>query len=256
MNDKKTFNVIFAVALLVLLIANAFLIYRSLTYSQPYALKQDSAVFQQESIKQKIILVSGTGEATAKPSIAVIYLGVRTQAETAEKAQNDNSALMNNVLNTLKRDGITESDIETTSYRLEPVTVYPERDEPPKITGYVCRNNIAVTVGDITKSGRIIDIAVDAGANEVQSIQFKVSDEKAQELYEEALENAIMDADQKASVISESLNVKIIGPLEISVGPSYEPVPAMFEATVKAGTPIMPGELKVTVYVQVSYQYQ
>ncbi len=256
-NEKgQIANVVLVVALLAILAMNGFLIYKSLapTAPQPYVLKETTSS-PQENTKQKIITVSGTGQAAAKPNIAAIYLGVRTQAETATKAQSDNAALMNAVFDALKKNGISDSDIETTSYTLEPLMTYPEK-ETPRIVGYVCQNNIAVTVKDISRAGETIDIAVEAGANQVNSITFRLSDDKAVELFEQALKNAVADANKKAEAISKSLNVKIVGPLDVSLGAGYAPYPAMFESAVKAGTPIVPGELKVTVSVQVSYQYQ
>ncbi len=249
-------NVILTVALIAILAMNGFLIYRTFVSpsSQPYALTQNKTS-QPLNKELNVIHVSGTGVASAKPNMAVIYLGVRTQADTADKAQTDNSELMNKVLDALKAKGIAESDIETVSYWLTPITTYPN-NEAPKIVGYRCQNKIAVTVKDISQTGKIIDEAVQAGANEVDNIQFKISDEKAQDLYEEALKNAISDADNKAEVVSKSLGVNIVGPVEMTVGTGYEPIPTRYEATIKAETPIMPGELKVTVIVQVSYQYQ
>ncbi len=256
MSVKNEFKTVLTVALVVLIAMNGLILYQSLTpdSSQPYLPYQDSTNRQQNT-KQKIISVSGIGVAAGEPNTAVLYLGVKTQAETASKAQNDNAVTMNNVLEALKSLGITESEIETTIYTLSPITIYPDRDKPPKIVGYFCRNNIAVMVEDVTKAGQIIDATVKAGANEVNSIQFKLSDEIAHNLYEKALENALIDAEKKADVIGKSLGVKIIGPIEISIGPIYTPTPSRFESALAEETPIIPGELKITVNVQVSYLY-
>jgi uncharacterized protein YggE len=254
--DRNMLNVVLTVALIAILAMNGFLIYRMYATAspQPYTLKLNSAS-QPLNTELRVIHVSGTGTASAKPNMAVIYLGIKTQTDTADKAQRDNAELMNKVLDALKAQGIPESDIETVSYWLTPLTTYPNGEEP-KIVGYRCCNNIAVTVKDVSQTGKIIDVAVQSGVNEVSNIQFKVSDEITQELLEGALENAISDADRKAEVVSESLGVKILGPVEITVGTGYEPIPSRVEATMKAETPIIPGELKVTVNVQVSYQYQ
>ncbi|WP_455364532.1 hypothetical protein, partial [[Eubacterium] cellulosolvens] len=61
---------------------------------------------------------------------------------------------------------------------------------------------------------------------------------------------------RQATIVSKSLKVTIIGPIEVSIGPQYVPYPTSYETDFKAGTPIIPGELKVSVDVQVSYLYE
>ncbi|MEM4246669.1 MAG: SIMPL domain-containing protein, partial [Candidatus Bathyarchaeia archaeon] len=170
MNGRiRVLDAVIVVALLSLLALNGFMVYRSLQLSaQPYALGRP-LLYQAQDSKQKVIYVTGTGKASARPDIAVIYLAVKTQAEAASKAQSDNAATMSSVLEALKGSGVAESDLETTSYTLEPIMTYPENGTP-RIVGYLCRNSIAVTVRDVGKAGAVIDAAVGAGANEVGSI--------------------------------------------------------------------------------------
>lgn len=254
-SNGRVLNRVIVVALLALLALNGYLIYQSIstpTQPHPYTASPTSSTQEPE---QKIIRISGTGEASARPDIAVIYLGVKTQEETATSAQSENARIMTTVLAALKQEGIDESQIETISYSLEPVTTYPDREEP-KIVGYTCRNSIAVSVNDVSRAGGIVDIAVGAGVNEVNSIHFRLSDQKMQELYEQALKNAVTDAGRQAAIMSESLQVTIVGPIEVSIGPQYLPYPTRYEAEYNAATPIIPGEFKILVDVQVSYLYE
>ncbi len=103
MESQKTFNVIVTVVLLAIIVLNGVLVYKSLTATlpQPYIQTPDS------TIKQKVIQVSGTGTAATRPDLAVVYLGVKIQAQTASKAQADNALVMNGVLDALKKAGIT-----------------------------------------------------------------------------------------------------------------------------------------------------
>jgi uncharacterized protein YggE len=261
MSEKNNlFNSITTIILIILLALNGFLIYRSFIDSSEQSYSPQQAMYaystaQSQNTHNQLILVSGIGVAATKPDISILNVGVITQAETATDAQNSNAEAMNNVFNTLQRNGITTSDIETTIYTLEPIMIYPDREETPTIIGYRCRNRLAITLTDISQTGEITDKVVAAGINEVNSIQFRVSDENIQELYEQALQNALQDAYEKAEIVGKTLNVKIIGPLEINIGSSYQPIPIRLESTAKANTPIIPGELSITVQVQVSYQY-
>jgi uncharacterized protein YggE len=257
MNENKVFNIVMVVALLALLGLNGFLIYQSFATVYPHSLySQGSDKLSSNHESQRLIYVSGIGESAGTPDLAVIYVGVKTEGESAKSVQQENADIMNNIIESLTEKKISESDIETTNYVLEPITTYPERGEAPQIVGYLCRNTIAVSVYEISQTGEIIDVTVAAGANEINSIQFRLSEDVANELYKEALERALDDASEKADVVSASLDIKIIGPFSVNVGSGYQPTPMMFESDIKTGTPIMPGELKIRVTVQVSYLYQ
>src|SRR5208283_4494013 len=59
---------------------------------------------------------------------------------------------------------------------------------------YQVTNTLQVTLKDTNTTGQVIDTAVNAGANQVNSIQFLFSDEKAQALRGQALTQAVGNA--------------------------------------------------------------
>jgi uncharacterized protein YggE len=160
---------------------------------------------------------------------------------------------MKSVMDALKANGIAEGDVKTSSYRLEPVMRYDEK--PPVLIGYIAENVVQVTIKDVTKSGKIIDVSVSAGANVVQSIQFTTTDERLDELRNSAIADAIQDARQKAENIARSLGVELIGPAEVSLTAGYEPRPLVYELK-GAETPILPGELELSISVQATYTFK
>ena len=202
------------------------------------------------------IIVSGTGSVTATPDRAHVTFAVWTQAITATDALTSNAEKMNKVIEALTDAGISMDDIKTTSYSVEPVIQYPERSsEPPKIVGYIARNEIQVSLADVASVGKIIDVGVVGGANVVQSIYFSLSESKADQLRDQAIKEAVQDADSKARAIAESLNLKLVGPTSISLGYEY-PVPVYEKAAEAISTPIVPGPLTVSANVQVTYSYE
>src|SRR5690606_39910634 len=84
--------------------------------------------------------LSGTGEVTATPDMAVVTLGVATEAETARAALDQNNAAANRLLSALKEAGLEDRDIATSGVSVEPRMVWPEQKEgnqgPPRIVGY------------------------------------------------------------------------------------------------------------------------
>lgn len=205
---------------------------------------------------RNVIVVSGEGTLLAKPDQAQINLGVQTQAETADAAQRLNAETMNQVIKAILAQGIPENKIKTTGYSLTPIFQYPKDEKPPIIVGYICQNTVTITVSDITIVGKIIDVSVAAGSNNVGGVYFEFSEEKAKELRDEALQKAVEDAEAKANTLAKALGVQIVGPTQVSIGMLEFPRAYVTKVPTAEITPIVPGELKFTVSVQVTYGFK
>jgi uncharacterized protein YggE len=206
----------------------------------------------------KTISVTGTGVVKAKPDRVVISLSVVTQADTAEKAVSENTDKMDRVIKAVRAMGILENQTETSAYSLNPVFEYP-REGSPRIVGYTCSNTIRVTVKDLNKVGGVIDAAVSAGANQVSSLQFTISEEAMRQLGLNALSLAVKDAALKASTIATAAGVTLIGPVSISLS-GYSPYVRSYAFDSISGsfqTPILsPEEVSITVTVSAVYEFK
>src|SRR3954465_7566547 len=87
-----------------------------------------AAIAQQSTINQTIagtrLDISATGEVSRVPDVAIISTGVVTRAATATAAIQQNAARMDRVRAALKRAGIADKDIQTSSLSLNPDYVY------------------------------------------------------------------------------------------------------------------------------------
>src|SRR3954451_14059 len=101
--------------------------------------------------------VVATGEARRVPDIATIGAGVVTTAPTAAAALEQNSRQMASVLAALKRAGIADRDIQTSSVSLFPDYRQQQDNSPPQITGYRASNEVRVRFRDVAATGRILD---------------------------------------------------------------------------------------------------
>src|SRR5207237_8110022 len=110
--------------------------------------------------------ISATGEVTRVPDVAIISAGVVTRSPTATGAIQDAADRMARVLAALKRSGIQDRDIQTSSVSLNPEYRYVE-NQPPQLTGYTASNQLTVRFRDIRSSGRILDALVGEGANQL-----------------------------------------------------------------------------------------
>ena len=201
------------------------------------------------------IVVDGVGTVSVDPDQAMLSLGVTTQAVTAAQAIQDNAAKMSQVVDMMKAQGISEDDIRTSRFSLW--TVYDkERTEP---VGYRVSNQITVTSKDIGKVGQLIDSAVLAGANQVNSVSFTLSEEAIAQIRLQALDLAIEDAQARASAIANKLDLTIVGVGYVSESAVYRPYYAYTPAVAayeEAPTPIEPGEVTFTVSVHIIYLFE
>ncbi len=201
-----------------------------------------------------------TGEATviAKPDQAHIGIGVVTQAATAEGAATQNAAQTTAVIASVRQAGAAAAGIKTSGYSLEPNYVYPPQGGKPQIQGYTARNTIEVTTSDLAGVGKLIDAATQAGANNIQRLEFTLRDD--QPARTEALRDAVAKAKVKAHAIASALGVKIVRVLSVEEGstPALRPL-ALAASRVEgnsAPTPVEPGTLEihanVTLHVEIS----
>lgn len=207
--------------------------------------------------QQTGIWVTGQGEAMAVPDMAAVRLGVEVQADTVAEAQTQASDAMGKVQQALEDNGVAEKDIQTQQYSIYPVTRWISDRDEQEIVGYRVTNIVVAKIRDVDGAGAIIDAVAEAGgdATRIQDISFDVDDKTP--YYEQARAEAVEDASNKATQLAELADVRLGKATYISEGAAYLPVRADsydIYAEVGGTTPISPGELEITVQVQVIYQ--
>jgi len=108
--------------------------------------------------------LSAFGETRLVPDVASITLGVNTQAATAGEALKANGARMTAVIAALKKAGLTDRDIQTSTLSIKPQYVY-ENNQPPRLTDYQVANQVIITMHELSRLGGVIDASVAAGTN-------------------------------------------------------------------------------------------
>jgi uncharacterized protein YggE len=203
--------------------------------------------------------VSATGEVTRVPDVAVISTGVVTRASTATAAIQQNAARMERVRAALRRAGIEDKDIQTSSINLNPDYVYVER-QPPKLTGYQASNNVSVRFRDIRKTGEILDALVAEGANQINGPSLTI--DKPEQALDEARLKAVANGRARAELYARALGMRVARLLSVSESGGYAvppPMPMYARAEAMqadAKTSIDPGEQKVSVSVAMSFELQ
>lgn len=219
---------------------------------------QDAGDDTDESSLRRTVSVSGTGQVSATPDLAIFSLGVQTQAEEASAALAQNSEQMQAVIDTLKEAGVASEDIQTQVIQLSPRYEQPTpqtgaQQGPPELVGFVASNIVEVTVRELDSLGDLLDTAIQAGGNQIQGIRFQVSDPA--NLYDLAREAAWEDAMHKAEQLAELSNSTLGMVLTINES-SRTPRPVMESAvrtSAAAAVPIEPGTQTIEIDLQVTW---
>ncbi|MGM5482058.1 MAG: SIMPL domain-containing protein [Nanobdellota archaeon] len=204
----------------------------------------------QETSDEKIS-VSGSKELTYEPDKAEVILEVVTLEDSAQEARDKNSDLADKVIDALQ----DYATVETESFNLNKREDYNPETGKREFVGYEVSHRLKATTEDISNVGKIIDTAVNQGANQVRRIKFTLSDEKQKDLKKEALAQATVNAKTKAKALAGALNVELGKVSSISESNfGYHPVYARDSlAAGKAETNIVPGEVSVEAQVSLAY---
>jgi uncharacterized protein YggE len=215
----------------------------------------------EEIAERPKIMVTGEGEATLAPDMAVIRLSVLREADTAREAMDANNEAMERVIAALKEAGVAERDIQTSGLSITPQYIYPDGkngESRPRIDGYQVTNGLTVRVRDLGKVGEILDRSVTLGVNQGGDIVFTNDDPK--EALNEARRKAVEDALAKARILTETAGVALGDVLEITENTRGTPPPMPFgvramrmEAAADASVPVEAGENTYQVEVRFTF---
>ncbi len=213
------------------------------------------AVLEPQSASDaRTLSVSGDATRTISPDEATITFSVITEDADANTARAENALRAEQLVSILQEFGT----VETASFFVSPV-YEPWRNEErdPRIQMYRVSNTVTVTMSDLERVGSAIDAGSTAGANQVQNVQFSLTQETREQVRTELLSEAAQNARIKADSLASSLDVRIRGVHSVSEssmsfpGPFYARTESM--AMDAPTTPIEPRDLEVSASVQVEY---
>jgi len=249
---KKTLeNTGVLISILAITISMITLVGVLLTPKPVFPTPQYSVNTQHSVEKKNILSTTGSGRVVVEPDIVAIVLAVEVEKPTAGEAISEAADIMNRVIESLVKIGVSRENIATTGFSLYPVYEYIERKTI--LRGYKVINRITVKVPTAEQAGEVIDTAVHSGANRVDSITLELSPEKYKTAYQKALSLAVEEATRKAETVASAAGVEIVKILEINIQQPYY-TPIKYEVAEMARTPILEGELTVTAQVTIIFE--
>ena len=184
-------------------------------------------------------------------------MGVEVEAKTVSEARNEAAAAMAAVISAVKRRGLTDEDIQTSSFNIWPQ--YDRIEGKRTLAGYRVSNSATIKMRDLDSVGDIIDDVADAGgdATRIDGISFTVEDPTPYmaQLREAAIQNAKEKAEHYAGLVGASLG----DPFYVTeAGGISPPTPvaraqAAFAPAALAATSVSGGELTLRLIVQAAF---
>ena len=205
----------------------------------------------------RTISVDGSSTIKVAPDKVTISISIENTAKGSKLASAQKGQIMQNIQSGILGLAITKDKMQTTNYNLYPV--YNTKDNSREIIGYSVSNEITVTIDNIDMVGTVIDTAINAGASNVNSIEFGLKD--SQVYKDKVLQQAIADAKRKAQVVANSLEKSIVNVVSVNTGSTYIEAKnfnnAMYmraaDAT-GATSPIQSGDISVRANVSVVFE--
>ncbi len=221
-----------------------------------------NAAAEQQATERRTISLNGRGEATAIPDQLTFALSVGLTRTDLDQALADANATMKRVLESLEAYGVGEKDVQTTGLSMRPVYEY-RSNAPAALVGYRVSERAQVTVEDLSKAGKAITAAVNAGGNDVRAskIRLEVSDPAAvlQQARDAAVEVATTKAEKYAEATGQALG-EVVSLREVTASTPVLPYAQELSArdlaySATKAVPIRAGEDELAVTVQIVWEF-
>ena len=205
---------------------------------------------------QRVLTVTGQGQESVQTTIAQVNLGVEVEAETAAAAQTAAAQRSTAVVELLSDRDVDQ--LQTTGIRLNPQ--YRTLNNQRTLTGYIATNTVSFEV-PIDQVGALLDDAVAVGATRIQGVSFRASDAAIAAARDDALRNAVTDAQRQAQTVLGALNFQSEEIIGIQINGAVPPMPlpearlAQFADAAPISTPVMGGEQTVNATVTLQIRY-
>lgn len=204
--------------------------------------------------EDRTIELLSTGTVTVKPNLAVVSIGVETNAVSAKRAVKSNAEKTTKVIHSLQKLVKGKNAISTKSFNVAPVYQYDKESRSSKLTGYRVSNYVQVRETNLENLGQLFDAAIEVGGTNINNLQFQHSNDE--KLANKALAKAVKAGTAKAKVIAEASGNQLGRLLKVSSTDHSGPAP-MYEsmrlAKASASTPIQAGDIDIEQQVRMVF---
>lgn len=205
-------------------------------------------------------VVTGEGKVFVTPDTAKVTVGIQETGSSLISVQENANKKSQALVAAIKKLGIDEKDIKTTSYNL-----YPQYDyltsTTNRITGYQISTNYEIKVKDFDKVNEVLTISTSVGANVIGSVSFEVNDETKKEKLNEARKMAVDEAKAKAEGLASAAGLTLGKIINVSESQASDNIVRPMYATVDEASgkgqtepAIEAGQTEIKITVSLAYE--
>jgi uncharacterized protein YggE len=200
------------------------------------------------------INVNGEGKVKAIPDQAFISVSVDTKGSKATEVKKENDAIVEKVIQAIKKNNLPKQDVQTKRISLNPVYDYEK-----KKYSYNATQTIEILLKNLDQYDALMEDLTNAGINRITNVEFRSS--KIEQYKSDARKQAMLEAKRKAEDYVSAIGQKVGKALNISDNTQvYYPQPMYEMKSAMAGNAdaapretLAIGEITVTANVSVSF---
>ncbi|MDJ0725568.1 MAG: SIMPL domain-containing protein [Prochloraceae cyanobacterium] len=211
-----------------------------------------NSAFAAEPISQTLT-VTGTGIERIATTSTSISLGIEIQGKTATAVQKEIQSRASQLVNFLRSRRV--ENLETTGIRLQPNYKYDRGNR--ELIGYLGINNFSFTT-ETEAAGKLLDEAIKAGANRIDSLSFIASSDAIEAAKKQVLITAVNQAKAQAETVLKTLNLSSKEIINIQINPPSLPQPVSLRTESlrsDPSTPVIGGQQEVKANVTLIIKY-
>jgi uncharacterized protein len=169
-----------------------------------FALALPQLALAQAAPAPPLVTVTGSAEVKVKPDLAVLTVGVRTNAAKLETARADYDTRIRAALEVLQQQAVKDDDVATSELSINPE--YDRERSGARVLTYTVMQELTVRLHDIAKADPILTALLKAGVNVVNGVSYQTSELRKHR--DTARQMAIKAAREKADALTSELGAK------------------------------------------------
>ncbi|PIP91451.1 MAG: hypothetical protein COW01_01925 [Bdellovibrionales bacterium CG12_big_fil_rev_8_21_14_0_65_38_15] len=202
--------------------------------------------------------VTGTGEVSVTPDLAILSFSVSTLNKSANESQKENATIAQKVVSKVKKLGIAGKDLQSSNFSVN--AEYDYKDRTRVLKGHRVQHSYNVIIRKISMLGDVLDGVTEVGQDSVSIGQISFGLSNDEELKLKSLEASVHNAKTKAQAIAKAAGKKLGDLTFIDENVSSGAVPVarmemMKSMSADASTEIQSGEVGVISKVRVHFNF-
>lgn len=166
----------------------------------------------------RTISVSHSGEVAVEPDLARIRTSIEVTGDESSTVRDELNERVDELRDGLGASGLDEDQITTERFRVrdrvdrrraDAANIDSESDLE-RFSYYEGTHRFRITVEETDAVGRVVDTAIDSGADSVDRIEFTLSDDRRAERRNDALEAALDGARTEAEFIAAEVDATVV----------------------------------------------